>query len=148
MYVPRPAWDLVKEEYYLLVLESHSNIPCACILAMRAIQVSKSPFRAVRNLVLQFTFFYFNLLSFTLIYFLSLLFTFYLWNYFKLLLFTFIYLTLHSNSNFLRIYIYVAFRPFLIVNRRTKTKTYDVFVGSFLTLHGLIVQQIRKRQSN
>ena len=60
----------------ILVLESHSDIPCACILAMRAIQVSKSPFRAVQNLVLQFTFFYFNLLSFTLIYFLSLLFTF------------------------------------------------------------------------
>ena len=55
---------------------------------------------------------YFSLLSFTLIYFLSLLFTFYLWNFFKLLLFTFIYLTLHFNSNFLRIYIYmyIAFK--------------------------------------
>ena len=37
---------------------------------MRAIQVSKSPFCAVQNLVLQFTFFYFNLLSFTFISFL------------------------------------------------------------------------------
>ena len=104
IYVPRPAWDLVQENYYILVLESHLDIPCACILAMQAIQVSKSPFWAVQNLVLQFTFFYFNLLSFTLIYFLSLLFSFYLWNYFKLLLFTFIYLTLYSNSNFLQIY--------------------------------------------
>ena len=99
---------------HILVLESHSDIPCACILALRAIQVSKSPFRTVQNLVLQFTFFYFNLLSFTLIYFLSLLFTFIYFllvelpsSYFYLLLFTFIYLTLYSNSNFLRIWIYV-----------------------------------------
>ena len=98
-YVPRPAWDLVQEDYYILVLESHSDIPCACILAMQAIQVSKSPFRAVQNLVLQFTFFYFNLLSFTFIYFLLM----------ELLqitsMFTSVYSTLYSNSNFLRIYL-------------------------------------------
>ena len=35
--VPRPAWDLVQEYYYILVLESHSDIPYACILGMRAI---------------------------------------------------------------------------------------------------------------
>ena len=110
---------------HILVLESHLDIPCACILAMRAIQVSKSPFWAVQNLVLQFTFFYFNLLPslWSTFFHFYLLFTYGTTaSYFYLLLFTWRCIPTQIFSEYIYIYIhmYIAFKAqYLILSHNT-----------------------------